>query len=158
LQLWVHATLVDGSVRVYQRFIAKLQPDELDRYYEETKVVGELFGIPRDRLPATYAEMKRWMRELIDTEEVRVTDAARELAAPIVRGLQIVPRTISTRTALVTPSLLPPPIRDGYGLRLSTPRAALIAVGTRASRMVVSRLPGSLRVHPTARSAERRSA
>lgn len=158
LQLWVHATLVDGSVKVYQRFIARLHQDELDRYYEETKVVGELFGIPRDRLPATYADMKRWMRDLIDTEEVRVTDLARELAAPIVRALQIVPRTISTRSALVTPALLPRPIRDGYGLRLSGPRAALIAVGTRASRLVMPRLPGSLRAHPTARSAERRSA
>lgn len=158
LQLWVHATLVDGSIKVFERFVAPLEQDELDRYYEETKVVGELFGIPRSRLPKSYADMKAWMRKLIDTGEVRVTDLARELAAPIVRPLSIVPRSISSRSALITPSLLPPPIRTGYGLRLSTPRAALVAVGTRASRLVTPRLPGGLRVHPAARSAERRTA
>ena len=158
LQLWVHATLVEGSVKVYERFVAPLGRKDLARYYEETKVVGELFGIPRASLPETYPDLKRWMRDLIDSGEVRVTDLARQLAEPIVRPLRIVPRSISSRSALITPVLLPPPIRAGYGLRLSTPKAALIAVGTRASRLVTPRLPGGLRVHPTARSAERRSA
>jgi uncharacterized protein (DUF2236 family) len=148
LQLWVHATLIEGSLKVYERFVAPLSPAELARYYEETKVVGELFGIPRSSIPQSYEDLKEWMRELIDIGEVQVTDLARALAEPIVRPLRIVPRSISSRSALITPSLLPPPIRNGYGLRLSTPKAALVAVGTRASRLVTPRLPGGLRVHP----------
>jgi uncharacterized protein (DUF2236 family) len=157
LQLWVHATLIQGSIKVYERFIAPLDQDELRRYYEETKIVGELFGIPRASLPRSYPELKEWMRDLIDRGEVTVTDVARELAEPIVRPLRIVPKGIAARST-VTASLLPPPIRDGYGLSLSGPRAALLSVSGRAARLVVPRLPSTLRAHPTARSAERRSA
>lgn len=156
LQLWVHATLVYSSIKVYERFIGTLTEDELDRYYEDTKIVGRLFGIPGKSIPTDYASLRKWMREMIDTGEVQVTDLARELAEPIVRPLQIIPREVNRRTALVTPLLLPRPIREGYGLHIGNTRAALIAAGTRASRLIVPRLPTAMRIHPMARQAVRR--
>ena len=156
LQLWVHSTLVYASIKVYERFIATLTEDELDRYYEETKIVGRLFGIPDEVIPATYRDLRKWMRELIDSDEVQVTDLARELAEPIVRPLQMIPKEMNRRSALVTPALLPRPIREGYGLHLSATRAALFALGTGTSRLVLPRLPVALRTHPMARYATKR--
>jgi uncharacterized protein (DUF2236 family) len=158
LQLWVHATLVDSSVRVYEMFVAPLKETQIADYYEETKVVGRLFGIPEEFLPPTYAELVQWMDDMIATGEVVVTDLARDLAEPILRPLRIVPKVLSERSALVTPALLPEPIRTGYGLKLGWPRNALLTAGGRAGRMLVPRLPGILRNHPAAREAERRIA
>lgn len=158
LKLWVHSTLVWSSIKVYERFVAPLNSDELERYYEETKVVGRLFGLPDEALPPTYAELRAWMRSMIDSGEVHVTDVARELAEPIVRPLRIVPKGLSSRGALVTPSLLPRPIREAYGLKINVPRAAVLAVGSRASRLLLPLMPGAVRSHPLAREAERRIA
>jgi uncharacterized protein (DUF2236 family) len=158
LQLWVHATLVDSSVRVYEMFVAPLDTDEIADYYEETQVVGRLFGIPEEFLPSTYAELMQWMDDMMASGEVFVTELARELAEPILRPLRIVPRAFSERSALITPALLPEPIRTGYGLKLGWPRNALVAAGGRAGRLLVPRLPGILRNHPAAREAERRIA
>src|SRR3712207_2006751 len=56
LLMWVHATLVDTALLVYDRYIRRLTIDERRRYYEEQKTLGEAFGIPRERQPADYAE------------------------------------------------------------------------------------------------------
>ena len=158
LQLWVHTTLVYSSIKVYERFIEPLTDDEVERYYQESKIVGSLFGIPDELHPETHDDLKAWMWDLMDSGEVQVTDLARRLAEPIVRPLRFVPRGLSRGTSLVTPGLLPRPIREGYGFSVGAPRAAVMAIGGRASRLVLPRLPRSLRTHPAARYAERRTA
>ncbi len=158
LQLWVHSTLVYTSIEVYERFVAPLTKDELASYYDETKIVGRLFSIPDELIPDSYEDLKQWMESMMGSGEVHVGDLARELAEPILRPIRLVPRGVAQRAAVVTPGLLPRPIREGYGLRLSGPRAVLLDVGGRASRLLVPRLPGPLRVHPVARWAEKRPA
>ena len=155
LKLWVHATLVYTSLKVYERFVTPLTEEERARYYDETRVVASLFGIPEDEQPTTYEELKSWMRAMMDREVV-VGEQARELAAPILRPLSIVPRRISRSS--VTVWLLPKPIREGYGLKVGARDAALVAVGGRASRMLIPLMPGLVRAHPAARAAERRIA
>src|ERR671937_680596 len=49
LLMWVHATLVNTSLLVYTRYVGSLTIAEQQGYYEEQKVLGEQFGIPRDR-------------------------------------------------------------------------------------------------------------
>ena len=158
LQLWVHATLVDSSIRIYEMFVAPLEENEIAEYYEETKVGGRLFGIPEGALIPTYAELTEWMDDMMVSGEVVVTDLARELAQPILRPLRIVPRAVAERSAIVTAALLPEPIRAGYGLKLGWSRHALLAAGGRAGRLLLPRLPGILRNHPAAREAARRIA
>jgi uncharacterized protein (DUF2236 family) len=155
LMQWVHATLVDSSVRVYEACVATLTDEERSRYYEETKVVGELFGIPRSDLPARLGDMREWMREMIASGEVVVTPLAREIAAPILKSLPFVPLRLARSAAFVEAGLLPRPIREGYGLKLSRPRSALLAVGRSTSRLLWPRLPRAVRAWSTAKKAER---
>ena len=56
LVMWVHATLVHTSLLVYQRYIGPLTIAEQRRYYEEQKLLGEQFGVPREHQPDTYAD------------------------------------------------------------------------------------------------------
>jgi uncharacterized protein (DUF2236 family) len=154
LMQWVHSTLVDSSVRVYEACVATLTDEELARYYEESKVVGELFGIPRADLPASLQEMRDWMREMIASGEVVVTPLAREIAAPILKSLPFVPLRLARSAAVVEAGLLPRSIREGYGLKLSRPRSAVLALGRSTSRLLWPRLPHGLRAWSLAKKAE----
>ncbi|MDQ3940462.1 MAG: DUF2236 domain-containing protein [Actinomycetota bacterium] len=158
LMLWVHATLVDSSIRVYEACVAPLTDEELARYYDETKVVADLFEIPPAVVPASLQDLRAWMAQMISSGEVTVTPLARELSTAVLRPVRFVPPRLAEASAFITASLLPAPIREGYGLRIGRPSSAVLAVGRKASRMVLPRLPAVLRLLPAARAAHRRSA
>src|SRR5436190_206181 len=61
LLMWVHATLVDTSILVYDRYVTRLTIAERERYYLEQKRLGEAFGVPLDRQPATYADFNEYV-------------------------------------------------------------------------------------------------
>lgn len=158
LMLWVHATLVDSSIRVYEACVASLTDDELARYHEETKVVAALFGIPDALVPATLEDLRAWMDEMVASGEVVVTPVARELAGAVLRPVRFVPARLAERAAVIEASLLPRSIREGYGLKRGRPASAVIAVGRRATRFALPLVPSPLRMLPAARVAQRRSA
>jgi uncharacterized protein (DUF2236 family) len=148
LLLWVHSTLTDSAVQVYESCFGELPQDEIDRYYAETKVVAELFGIPESTIPESLDAMRAWMNDLIESGEVRVTDQARELAEHILRPVRIIPLRIARSSAFVAASFLPEPIREGYGLKVGRSGRTVLALGGRASRAVLPRLPVRLRSLP----------
>ncbi len=155
LLLWVHSTLIDAAVSVYEAAVAPLSVEDSARYYEETKVFAELMGIPQQHVPDTLEDMRAGMEARIASREVAVGNQARELAGPILRPIKLMPSALATRTALITAALLPPAIREGYGLRLGRADKAVIAVGKRASRAVLPRMPQAVRSFPAARVAAR---
>ena len=55
-QLWVLATLIMGSVTMYERFIAKLTPTELDQFLAEHVRFGEIFGLSPEMIPTTWPD------------------------------------------------------------------------------------------------------
>ena len=154
LMLWVHATLVDSSIRVYEACVEPLTEEETDRYYDETLVVGRLFGIPDEVLPDSLPALRDWMRSMIDSDEVQVTPLARELGAAVLRPVSFIPLRLAETSAFITASLLPPPLREGYGLSIGKPSSALLALGRTASRKVLPLVPRALRTFPAARRPE----
>jgi uncharacterized protein (DUF2236 family) len=58
LMLWVHATLVEASLAVYQRFVRSLSTAEQERYYREMKLVARLFGTPAAVIPRSLADFR----------------------------------------------------------------------------------------------------
>ena len=155
LLLWVWSTLIDSAVRVYEACIGPLTQQEITDYYEESKQVADRFEIPPEYVPETLYAMRAWMTGQIDDGRVVVTDLARELAEPILRPLRFVPRPLMDASAFITASLLPPEIREGYGLRFGVPSQTLAKVGGRASRFVLPRLPMRVRTLPLARIGSR---
>src|SRR5260221_995508 len=51
LSLWVHATLVDSTIAVYEAWIEPLSAERRARHYEETMPLGGAVGIPPHLLP-----------------------------------------------------------------------------------------------------------
>jgi uncharacterized protein (DUF2236 family) len=155
LLLWVHATLVDTAIRVYDRFVEPLSAADAQAYHLEARVVAIRLGVPPEVVPATLAELRAEMGRMISSGEVRVTPTARMLA-PAVLYPNRLPRLAWDAAHLVSLSVLPPPIRRGYGIRWSAARERGVSRLAVVSRSLLPLVPAPLRHVPAARAAERR--
>ena len=61
LLLWVHAALVQSSLAAVWAFGTPLPAQDSDRYVEEMMVAAELAGVPRPLVPASVAELERYV-------------------------------------------------------------------------------------------------
>ena len=144
LAMWVHATLVDTSVVVHRRFLRGLSDDELAVYYEETKVLGELFGVPASQQPPTWPAFETYVAETVAGLEV--SDEARRVGRLITRPR--VPLALGPLAELgkqLTAGLLPPPLRAGFGLTWDPLRGAALETAAVACRLLVPRIPPGIR-------------
>jgi uncharacterized protein (DUF2236 family) len=159
LLMWVFATLVDSSIMVYDRYVAHLSIDERRRYYEEQKRLGEAFGVPVERLPATYADFNEYVHEMLGSDSIAVTDALRDVVdATLHPAMPFVARPLVEATNLATVGMLPGRLRDELGLVWGPGRERLLAASRVMLRGALPLLPRLLREFPPARSADRRVA
>jgi uncharacterized protein (DUF2236 family) len=159
LLLWVQATLIVTSVEAYRRWVEPVSDAEADAFWQEARSVGVRMGIPLRSSPPDWAALlDYWARMLDPAGPVQVTAEARSMAPMLVRPpLPLAPGWAVEALALPGLALLPPRIRDAYGIAWSGRReraAALVAAGVRAWTRVV---PPSWRAMPQARAAERRA-
>lgn len=157
LLAWVHLTCVDGFLRAYVTFVAPLDGDERDRYCAEAAGIEPVLGIPAGRLPRTWAAAQSELAARIASGEVVVGATARRLAADVLRppGLGMASPVLAP-LRLATAGLLPPAIRDGYGLAWGPRQACALRVLARAVRTGLRVTPAPLRHWPRARAAVRR--
>ncbi|MGN6379112.1 MAG: oxygenase MpaB family protein [Gaiellales bacterium] len=149
LQLWVHATLVECSLSVYERFVAPLTCDERERYYREMRIVGRLFGVPGGTLPRSLAEFREYFGAMIRGPEITVTEPARAVARVIVAADLPQPvRLLVPAHRLACARLLPARLRREYGLRwppLHARALPVAALGLRVGTAPVLRAAARLR-------------
>jgi uncharacterized protein (DUF2236 family) len=121
LMLWVHATLVQASLAAYERFVHPLSREDQQRYYQEMALVARLFGTPASVIPRSLADFRDYFAAQITGETIAVTAPAKEVAAVILEARLPAPlRVFVPAHRLSTAGLLPPRLRDQYGLRWST--------------------------------------
>jgi uncharacterized protein (DUF2236 family) len=154
LLLWVHATLVDSALLVYERFVGRLTSRERAAYYEESKRGGRILGVPPALLPETLSDFEDYMFEMCRGDVLAVGPVGREVATAV-----LWPATpAGLRYALIVPNfitfdLLPPALRDRYGFHWS-PGLGLAAQGLALiSRVTLPLLPAFIREMPLARAA-----
>jgi uncharacterized protein (DUF2236 family) len=156
LLLWVLATLVDSALVVYDRYVASLSDDERDAYWQDYRVVGRLFGLQGDAMPEDIAAFDRYMRGMIDGDDLFVTSAARELAIDIVMRppVPLARRPVLELVNFMTVGLLPARLRKQYGLSWDPLRALALRGGAEyAKRVLVPLAPQRLRIVSSARAA-----
>jgi len=153
LMLWVHATLVHCSLAAYQQFVQPLTGAELERYHGEMSTVAELFGTPARVLPRSYPEFREYVDAQLASRTITVTAPAREVASVILAAPLPVPlRILAPAHRLATTKILPPRLRDEYGLRwtalheLALPLAArTLRYGSLPVLAVAARIPAPTR-------------
>jgi uncharacterized protein (DUF2236 family) len=156
--LWVHATLIDTAVRVFDRFVAPLTDDDRQRYHEESARVGIALGIPADTMPATFGQLRQWMEDMIGSGRVRVTSDARRIARTVLYPTRFPPRPAWDVAHLVSMTSLHPEIRRQYGIGWSPARERGMERLAALSRRALPWVPSLIRHAPQARAADRRVA
>ena len=149
---WVHATLLDSMPAIYERLVAPLSPDERDRYCAEAAIMEPLLGIPDGFLPRNMAQLDAYMRQMLDSGRIVVSDRSRALA----RGILFPPGwrllwPVFRPLQLITIGLLPAAVREDYGFTWTSRDARALARWTTALWLLHRALPRFVREWPAAR-------
>jgi uncharacterized protein (DUF2236 family) len=148
LLMWVNATLIDTTLSLHARFLRPLRGADADRFYEESTLVGEMFGVPRDLQPPDLPAFRAYVREMVHT--LQVSETARLLADAVLHPKlpwPVEPGMVLARE--LTAGLLPRRLREQFGLGWDRNRKAALLLAGAASRQVLPRVPSVVRRAPT---------
>lgn len=159
LLMWILYTLVDSAIVVYRLYVGALDERDQERFWEEYRTVGRLFGLKDHDMPATLADLREYGRTMLEDGTLVVTPWARTRAREIVLEppVPLYLRPLVEAVNFVTVALLPASIRDQYGFFPVPPvflRRALVAGGAEyVKRAIIPFIPRRLRLVPAARAA-----
>jgi len=142
--LWVHATLVETALVAHDLMLPPLVPTERERYYQESRVMGALFGLAPADLPPTCDDFAAYTEAMWRSDALAVTPQAREIAERVLSGAGSRLRPPGWYRAL-TASLVPEPLRAGFGLAYGEREARTAARALRRLRRLYPLLPEAMR-------------
>lgn len=79
-QLWVMATLIMGSVQMFQRFVGTLTASELDAFLAENARTGKVFGLDPNHLPQPWAAFEKYYQSMVHGGELGSDPLCAEMA------------------------------------------------------------------------------
>ena len=159
LLMWVLFSLVDSGIVVYERFVGAMSIDEKQRYWQDFRVVGKLFGLAPDEMPADLEELDAYRDLVYASGRLHVSDWARVKAREIVfqPPVPLWLRPLVEVVNYMTVDLLPEPIRSDYGFAPLPPAPirglTVSATAEYMKRIVLPLMPSGLRRIPVARAA-----
>ncbi|MEA2468147.1 MAG: hypothetical protein QOJ57_2273, partial [Thermoleophilaceae bacterium] len=146
--LWILACLADSALVVYRSFVAPLaDPAQRERFWSDYLTVGELFGLPRSDAPADYGAFRDYMRARLRSDELFVTDDARELGRKVAFQLPLPARRRAVLPAvnLAVVGTLPPRVRRLYRIAWTPAHDAAFQALARGMRLARPLLPHDVR-------------
>jgi uncharacterized protein (DUF2236 family) len=145
LLVWVHATLIDTSLRMHAMLVRPLDDAEAAAYYASMQRIGEALGIPQEAFPPDVPSFNAYVATMNAT--LQVSDTARSLAREVFRPRgAMTPALLATRA--LTAGLLPESLRIQYGMSWGTRRQAALDASAKLSRAVHPWLPRIVRQTP----------
>lgn len=117
LLLWVWATLVDTAVHVYELAVGPLSLAEREEYMLESRGLAQGVGVPLEMCPTNWSQFVDYFNAVVEND-LQVSKGARAvafgvLAPPLPLG---VGHVAALPLRVVTAGLLPPSLREQYGL------------------------------------------
>jgi uncharacterized protein (DUF2236 family) len=153
---WVHATLIESILRAHRHFGVRLSAAETETFYAQWRRLGRLIGVRERDLPGDWAGFERYFDRMV-AEQLQDTEAVQDVlltlldpAAPPLPGLPgpvwhlaRMPAVESMR--LATYGLLPPVLRERFGVRWSARDERRMRAMGAAMRAATPLMPGALR-------------
>ncbi len=145
LMLWTVAVIADSAEAFFEALVRPLTESEKQRMWADYVRFGELFGMPREAAPATYAGFREYWERIWTSGELALTDEAREVALAIAFEIPL-PRYLHPSREvhnLVLAGTLPARVRRLFGLRWTPFHEVAyraVATGIRAARPVTPRV------------------
>jgi uncharacterized protein (DUF2236 family) len=147
LMLWTLAVIADSGRAMYETMVRPLSPAEREGLWRDYVRFGELFGLPREAVPATYLGFRAWWEEKLASPQLQATPHALEMA-PLVAFEQPVPRTARANVALqnlVIKGTLPPRVRRIFGIPWSIAHEAAFRAAAATHRRARPAFPRQIR-------------
>jgi uncharacterized protein (DUF2236 family) len=155
LLLWVHATLIDSAMVAYDLFVAPLHGAERADYYNDSKKLAALFGIQEKNIPSSVEVFDDYMSDILANGGILPGPTARNLAADVLYPSPWILKPGGPVFRLATVGLLPATLREGYGLKWNERKERTFLAVAKTIRLLVSVMPGLIRIVPNARTAEK---
>jgi uncharacterized protein (DUF2236 family) len=148
--------MADSALVVHERYVRSLSRGERDAFWQDYKVIGREFGLGDADMPDEIEDFEAYMHDMVEGDDLFVTDRARELALDIVMRppVPLHARPMLEVANFVTVGLLPQKVRRMYGFSWDPARALVLRGGAEyAKRVVVPLLPDKLRYRRRPRRA-----
>ena len=153
-QLWVLATLIMGSVGMYETFVEKLTREELDRFLADYRRFGEAFGPGGLKVPDTWQAFEVYWESMISGTLLGSDPVCAEVANAIIKP--DAPRHYRALSpimnALITEQI-PPELRE----KLQLPKRGICSGMWKGMKTIIPpllpRLPAMIRFAPQYRAA-----
>jgi len=153
---WVHATLVDTALQVFELVLGPLGVGEKERYYQESRRFARLFGIPSRVMPDDHRGFTRYMERMLSSGTIAVSQPALAMRHFLFQP----PRRLHTPLAAwyrtFTAGLMPPSLRAPFELPFGPLERAVFAASIPSVRLAHRALPRRLRYFPDYVEAQRR--
>ena len=142
--LWVHATLVETALTVYEIAFPPLAAMERERYWAESRRYAALFGIPAGLLPPDWNAFVAYNEAMWRSATLTVSSDARAVARQLLAGSGSRLRPPAWYGA-VTAHLMPARLRDDFGLPYDAAERRAAERSISWIRRLYPRLPDRLR-------------
>ncbi|WP_455210862.1 oxygenase MpaB family protein [Kaarinaea lacus] len=153
--LWVAATLLDSSVLAYELCVRQLSTAEKEQFYQESKRFGQLFGVPERLYPGTWEEFQIWMTTTIQSEQITVIPAAKDILYGLLFGTWFT-RLLAPINYSVAAMSLPPKLAKDFGFKQSWWTRGFYKFILILARGATQVIPQRYRAVPAARANEYR--
>jgi len=161
LTLWVHSTLVWTALEFHDQFISRLTLARRGAYQAEMNRFARLFGVPEPLLPRSYGGFERYLRSMDEERVLEVGPQARSLATQLLDGgaselVWPLGGLTGALASVLAAGLLPPRVREGYGLSWGWPERRAFSTARLMCRATLPALAPQARFWPHYRVARRR--
>jgi uncharacterized protein (DUF2236 family) len=156
---WVHSTFVHAVLRTYSMLVRPLTLAEKDDYLHKASIVGPLLGMPFGYVSNTWRGLDTYIQATVNSNTLKVGAQAQSLADYVLERfpLPVLGHSVEWYIRLVTAALLPPSLRDAYGLKWTSLDPLALSHLSWHSRQWHRFLPAPLHRWPLATRARRSS-
>lgn len=148
LQLWMAATLYATSTDFYQRVYGRVDYETAQRGYSEFTLLVKCLGMPQGTWPETRQAFWSFWDDQVT--QLSVSSDAAQFAKDLRESTDMPPwvQRIKPFLRAVTIEMLPPRLRDAYGLRSTGTTRALYRTWMGFSTALYPALPIKMRSYP----------
>ncbi|KAL4877062.1 hypothetical protein BJY04DRAFT_198904 [Aspergillus karnatakaensis] len=147
-QLWVAATLYAVGVDIYEQIFGEMDEDQAEAAYREYVVLGASLRVPTEMWPKTReAFWIYWDEQLASFE---ICEEAKSVAHDLLYNpkLPFYFKAAMPTLRLMTGELLPPKLRDAYGLKTSKGRTRMYRSLMTVTKATYPFVPRGIRTYP----------
>ncbi|KAL4894995.1 hypothetical protein BDV59DRAFT_211857 [Aspergillus ambiguus] len=148
LQVWVAATLYAVAIELYQEIFGEIDENIAERIYREYAILAVALRVRPEQWPADRKAFWVYWDEMVETMEI--TDNAKHVASELLfnKNLPIYFRVLMPWVRLITAELLPPRIREAYGLKTNKKRRVAYKAIMGFARATYPFMPKIIRTFP----------